>query len=76
MAQLRTIRGFIEDSGIDLCWIELANVKQIIDGNQVKRGQEAHMVYHLPERFHQEPEFLEPVFRKLQKISPRLVSKA
>ena len=49
MAQLRTIGGSIEDSGIDLCWIEAdlygpTTVKQIIDGNLVKIGQAAHMV--------------------------------
>ncbi|KAK3708724.1 hypothetical protein QZH41_004431 [Actinostola sp. cb2023] len=49
MAQLRTIGAFIEDSGIDLCWIESelygpSTVKQIIDGNHVKRGEVAHMV--------------------------------
>ena len=49
MAQLRTIGGFIEDSGIDLCWIEAdlyspTTVKQIIDCNHVKRGQASHMV--------------------------------
>ena len=49
MAQLRTIGAFIENSGIDLCWIESeiygpATVKQIIDGNHVKRGEAAHMV--------------------------------
>ena len=37
MVQLRTIGAFIEDSGIDLCWIEAdlygpTTVKQIIDG--------------------------------------------
>ena len=70
MAQLRTIGRFIEDSGIDLCWIEAdlygpTTVKQIIDGNLVKRGQAAHMVtlqalfamYHNA-FFHQEPQFL------------------
>ena len=49
MAQLRTIGAFIDNSGIDLCWIESelygpATVKQIIDGNHVKRGEAAHMV--------------------------------
>ena len=49
MAQLRTLGAFIENSGIDLCWIESeiygpATIKQIIDGNHVKRGEAAHMV--------------------------------
>ena len=47
MAQLRTIRSFIENSGIDLCWSEAdvygpTTVKQILDGNHVKRGEQAH----------------------------------
>ena len=49
MAQLRTIGAFIEDSGLDLCWIEAdiygtGTVKQILDGNHVKRGEVAHTV--------------------------------
>lgn len=49
MAQLRTIGVFIEDSGLDLCWIEAdiygtGTVKQILDGNHVKRGEVAHTV--------------------------------
>ena len=49
MAQLRTIGAFIDNSGIEMCWSEvdlcgLATVKQIIDGNHVKRGQTAHLV--------------------------------
>ena len=49
MAQLRTIGAFIEDSGLDLCWIEADNygpgtVKQILEGNHVKRGEVAHTV--------------------------------
>ena len=49
MAQLRTIGAFIEDSGLDMCWIEAdiygpATVKQILDGNHVKRGEVAHVV--------------------------------
>jgi len=49
MAQLRTIGAFIEDSGLDTCWMEAdihgpATVKQILDGNHVKRGEVAHIV--------------------------------
>lgn len=49
MAQLRTIGAFIENSGLDTCWIESelygpATVKQIINGNHVKRGETAHMI--------------------------------
>ena len=80
MAQLRTIGAFIEDSGIDLCWIEAdlygpTTVKQIIDGNHVKRGQAAHMVtlqalfaMYQNAFFLQEPEFLE----RLQKVAEDL----
>ena len=73
---------FIEDSGIDLCWIEAdlygpTTGKQIIDGNHVKRGQAAHMVtlqalfsmYHNA-FFHQEPELLEC----LQKVAEDLAT--
>ena len=47
MAQLRTIVSFIENSGIDLCWSEAdvygpTTVKQILHGNHVKRGEQAH----------------------------------
>jgi hypothetical protein len=49
MAQLRTLGSFVDNSGIDLCWIESdlygpATVKQIIDGNHVKGGLTIHMV--------------------------------
>ena len=49
MAQLRSLGAFIENSGLDICWIESdlygpATVKQIIGGNHVKRGETAHMV--------------------------------
>lgn len=49
MAQLRTLGSFIENSGIHLCWSESdlygpKMVKQILDGNHVKRGEEAHMI--------------------------------
>ena len=49
MAQLRTLGSSIKNSGIDLCWIESdpygpTTVKQIIDGNHVKRGQTVHFV--------------------------------
>ena len=48
MAQLQTISAFMEDSGLDLCWIESelygpATVKQIINGEHVKRGETAHI---------------------------------
>ncbi|CAH3182528.1 unnamed protein product [Porites lobata] len=48
MAQLRTIGAFIENSGLDMCWVESdlygpCTVKQILDGNHVKR-EAAHMV--------------------------------
>lgn len=47
MAHLRTIGSFIENSCIDLCWSEAdvygpTMVKQILDGNHVKRGEQAH----------------------------------
>lgn len=37
MAQVRTIGSFIEDSGLDMCWIEAdlygpSTVKQILEG--------------------------------------------
>ena len=49
MAQLRSIGAYIENSGIDFCWIESnlygsATVKQIIEGKHVVRGQTAHTV--------------------------------
>ena len=39
----------VDNSGIDLCWIEAglygsATVKQIIDGNHVRRGERAHVI--------------------------------
>ena len=42
MAQLRTIGAFIENIGIDMAWIESNlygpnTVKQILEGNHVKR---------------------------------------
>jgi hypothetical protein len=48
MAQLRSIGTYIENSGIDFCWTEAGlygpvTVKQILDGNHVKRGVEAHL---------------------------------
>jgi len=48
MAQLRTIGAFIEDSGLDMCWVEAdiygpATVKQILEGNHVRRGEAAHV---------------------------------
>ena len=49
MAQLRTIGAFIEDSGLDMCWVESdlygpSTVKQILGGNHVKRGEVAHTI--------------------------------
>ena len=49
MAQLRTIGSYIENSGIDLIWTEAdlygpSTVKQILEGNHVKRGQTAHVI--------------------------------
>ena len=49
MAQPRTIGAFIDNSGLDMCWVESdlcgpSTVKQILGGNHVKRGEEAHMV--------------------------------
>ena len=49
MAQLHTIGAYIENSGLDLCWTEAdmygpLTVKQILEGNHVKRGVEAHVV--------------------------------
>lgn len=48
MAMLRTIGAYIENSGIDACWIEAemygpSTVKQILDGNHVRRGVNAHI---------------------------------
>lgn len=49
MTQLRTIGAYIENSGLDMCWLESelygpATVKQILNGNHVKRGETAHMI--------------------------------
>ena len=49
MAQIRTIGAFIENSGLDMSWVESdlygpSTVKQILGGNHVKRGEAAHMV--------------------------------
>lgn len=48
MAQLRTIGSFIENSGLDLSWVEAdlygpLTVKQILEGKHVKRGIQAHL---------------------------------
>ena len=48
MAQLRTIGHYIDNSGVDMCWVESdlyspPTVKQI-DGKHVRRGQTAHLV--------------------------------
>ena len=49
MAQLRTIGTFIENSGLDMCWVGSdlygpSTVKQILGGSHVKRGEAAHLV--------------------------------
>ena len=43
IAQFRTIGAFIENSGLDICWVESdlygpSTMKQILGGNHVKRG--------------------------------------
>ena len=48
MAQLRKIGAFMENSGLGQCWIESelygpATVKQIINGEHVKRGETAYI---------------------------------
>ena len=49
MAQLKAIGAYIENSGIDMAWVESdlygpSTVKQILDGNHVKRAEAAHLV--------------------------------
>lgn len=49
MAQLKTIGAYIENSGIDMAWVESdlyspSTVKQILEGNHVKRAEVAHLV--------------------------------
>ena len=49
MAQLKTIGAYIENSGIDMAWIEAdlygpSTVSQILEGNHVKRSESAHLV--------------------------------
>ena len=49
MAQLRAIGSYIENSGLDHCWIEAdlygpSTVRQIIEGKHVRRGQTAHLI--------------------------------
>ena len=46
---LRTIGCYVEESGLDTCWLEAdiygpATIKQILEGNHVKRGEAAHLV--------------------------------
>ena len=48
MAMLRTIRSFIDNSGLDRIWLESdmhgpATHEQILDGNHVLRAIQAHM---------------------------------
>lgn len=80
MAQLKTIGAYIENSGIDLCWIEAdiygsATAKQIIDGNHVTRAQNAHMVtldalfmMYQEAFFEQHPDFLIPIQKSVEKL--------
>ena len=49
IADLKTIGAYIENSGIDTAWIEAdlygpCTVKQILEGNHVKRAETAHLV--------------------------------
>ena len=49
MADLRTIGAFIDNSGLDMCWLESelygpVTVKQILEGGHVKQAETAHMV--------------------------------
>ena len=49
MADLRTIGAFIDNSRLDMCWLESelygpATVKQILEGGHIKRAETAHMV--------------------------------
>ena len=49
MAMLRTIGAYVENSGIDMCWVESelygpSTVRQILVGNHVKRGENAHII--------------------------------
>ena len=49
MADLKTIGSYIEGSGIDQAWIEAdlynpTTVKEIIEGNHVKRAETAHII--------------------------------
>ena len=49
MAQLRCIGCYIENSGLELCWTEAdicgpVTVRQILEGKQVVRGLDAHMI--------------------------------
>ena len=49
MAMIKTIGAFIENSGLDMAWIESdlygpCTVKQILEGNHIKRAETAHLV--------------------------------
>ena len=49
MAQLKTIAAYIENSGIDMAWIEVdlygpSTVSQMLEGNHVKQSESAHLV--------------------------------
>ena len=48
MAELKTIGAYIENSGIDMAWIEAdlngpSTVKQIFEGNHIKGAETAHL---------------------------------
>lgn len=49
MAQLKTIGAYIENSGIDMAWIEAdlygpSTVSHILEGNHIKRSETAHLI--------------------------------
>ena len=85
MVQIPTNGGFIEDNAIGLCWIEAdlcgpTTVKQIINGNHVKRGQAAHMVtlqalfaMYQNAFFYQEPEFLKHFQKVIEDLTKACV---
>ena len=47
MAQLRAIGSYIDNNGVDMCWVESDGssiVKQLIEGKHLRRGQTADLV--------------------------------
>ena len=80
MAMLWTIGSYIENSGIDIFWIESelygpSTVKQTLDGKHVRRGENAHMkslqsLFSLYQEafFKQEAE----LYRNLQRLTQEL----